>query len=89
MDSARHLMIGEFPFTPEFFHALLADAGAVAEIFRHTREEFAGNFHARAPARAFVSGGRTKLALIRAAAQRALVWIMKIREVHGKSARTR
>ncbi len=58
--------------TVKLHHAGAAEAGLVLQVSRHLREQGIGNFHFGAPARAFVSGGRAKLAVIGLAAQRAL-----------------
>ena len=55
----------------KFHDALATDAGFVASFRRNARDEFFGNRNRGAPARAFVSRHRAKLAVIRAAAQRA------------------
>ena len=39
-------------FHLKYFHAALADAGAITEIFRHAREEGVRHLHWHAPARA-------------------------------------
>ena len=54
----------------KIFDAATADAGAVTQFLRHAGHECGRNLHAGAPARTFVGGGRAKLALVRAAAQR-------------------
>ena len=61
-------------------HALASGRLAILDLprenglmkwFGHAREEWFGHFHAGAPARAFVSGGRTELAIVELAAERA------------------
>jgi hypothetical protein len=70
-------------------HTGAANAGLVPQVRRHLREQFFRDLRLYAPAQAFEGGGRTDLALVRPAAQRTPARIMEIREVHGKSARTR
>jgi len=57
--------------TVKFHDARAADAAFIFQFRGHAREQRFGDFHLRAPAPAFVSGGRTKLAIVRRAAERA------------------
>jgi hypothetical protein len=52
--------------------AITANAGLVSQIRWHFRNQVIRNFHFGAPARAFVSGNRAKLAIVGLAAQRTL-----------------
>ena len=60
----------------KFHHAIAADAGAVLQFGRDTSDEFGGNLHLGAPARAFVRRHLAKLAIVWIAAKRAFrgVW---------------
>ena len=59
----------------KFFDAVGADASTIALRFRHLRQQFRRHFYLGAPARAFVGGGRTKLARIRRATKRTPTWV--------------
>ncbi len=79
-------------FQAERFNAVGTNTGAVAEFGRYAREQSIGNFHARAPARAFAGGHGAKLTLIGLVAQRALTGIktrLIMRQIHGLLALTR
>jgi hypothetical protein len=55
----------------EFLNAARADAGAVAEVIRHQRQQFLRHFDLRAPAWTFVRVRRAKLAGIGPSTERA------------------
>ena len=56
-------------------NARAADAGFVLQFHWYLREQRFGDLRLGAPARAFVGGGRTELALVRTAAQWTLILI--------------
>ena len=66
LPSIRPLCAG----TMKSHHALGAEAGQFAQFLRHLRDQSFGDFEFGTPARAFVSGNCTQLALVGPAAQR-------------------
>ena len=59
----------------KFFHAVPADAGAVAQIVRHAGEERFGDFQVRAPARALVGRDGAEPAIVGLVAQGTLAGV--------------
>lgn len=88
IEFTRAWLLRRYPagFGPvKLHHALAADARLVPQFSRDLREQGGGNFHTRAPARAFVSVRRAKLAIVRSATQRAVTVIGWIHFVGSES----